>query len=372
MQSTPSHRRRSSAPAARSPARPQRRDDNVGYTRGAARRRRSWWRRCRRWRGVAAREPSRWRRSTARTWTSRSGARWPQRVAHHLARPEVRGVVITHGTDTLEETAYFLQRVLAPAKPVVLTAAMRPATSLAGRRAAEPARCGRRGAQRRARAAWSSCWPARCTRRSTCARCTRYRLDAFGSGDAGPLGAGRGGRLRQLRAVAARRGARPRRGLPSDAARVAAGRDRHQPRRRRWPRRRCAAARRAASTASWSPAPATARCTARSRRRCCEAQARAACAVLRSTRCLDGADRRRAPTTRLPSAGALTPVQARVELMLRLLRASRAGLTRRARTGSDDVERHLDVAARRVRVRADLVRGRRPASSPAPCPCRGS
>jgi L-asparaginase len=53
-----------------------------------------------------------------------------RRVAHHLARPEVAGVVITHGTDTLEETAYFLHRVLAPAKPVVLTAAMRPVTSL--------------------------------------------------------------------------------------------------------------------------------------------------------------------------------------------------------------------------------------------------
>lgn len=51
------------------------------------------------------------------------------RVAHHLARPEVAGIVITHGTDTLEETAYFLQRVLAPAQPVVLTGAMRPATS---------------------------------------------------------------------------------------------------------------------------------------------------------------------------------------------------------------------------------------------------
>ncbi|MCV2368777.1 asparaginase [Roseateles oligotrophus] len=59
------------------------------------------------------------------TWRQLAG-----RVAAHLARPEVAGIVITHGTDTLEETAYFLQRVLAPTKPVVLTAAMRPATAL--------------------------------------------------------------------------------------------------------------------------------------------------------------------------------------------------------------------------------------------------
>ena len=61
----------------------------------------------------------------AATWQ-----RLATRVAHHLARPEVGGIVVTHGTDTLEETAYFLQRVLAPAKPVVLTAAMRPASAL--------------------------------------------------------------------------------------------------------------------------------------------------------------------------------------------------------------------------------------------------
>ena len=56
--------------------------------------------------------------------------RLAERAAHHLARPEVAGIVITHGTDTLEETAYFLQRVLAPPKPVMLTAAMRPASAL--------------------------------------------------------------------------------------------------------------------------------------------------------------------------------------------------------------------------------------------------
>jgi len=56
--------------------------------------------------------------------------RLAQRVAVHLARPEVAGLVVTHGTDTLEETAYFLHRVLAPAKPVLMTAAMRPATAV--------------------------------------------------------------------------------------------------------------------------------------------------------------------------------------------------------------------------------------------------
>ncbi len=52
-----------------------------------------------------------------------------QACVRHLARPEVQGIVITHGTDTMEETAYFLHCVLAATKPVVLTGAMRPATA---------------------------------------------------------------------------------------------------------------------------------------------------------------------------------------------------------------------------------------------------
>ncbi|MBT9549558.1 MAG: asparaginase [Hydrogenophaga sp.] len=56
--------------------------------------------------------------------------RLAERIAHHLAREDVAGVVVTHGTDTLEETAYFLEKVLRPVKPVVLTCAMRPSTAL--------------------------------------------------------------------------------------------------------------------------------------------------------------------------------------------------------------------------------------------------
>ena len=120
-----------------------------------------------------------------------------RRVAAHLARPEVQAVLVTHGTDTLEETAWLLQRVLAPAKPVVLVAAMRPATALAadgpqnlldavavaqapGAQGVLAVLAGRVHAAGRVR------------------KVHPYRPDAFDSGDAGPLGLVEEGMLRRF------------------------------------------------------------------------------------------------------------------------------------------------------------------------------
>lgn len=52
------------------------------------------------------------------------------RILMHLDRDDVSGVVVTHGTDTLEESAYLLSRSSASAKPVVFTGAMRAASDL--------------------------------------------------------------------------------------------------------------------------------------------------------------------------------------------------------------------------------------------------
>lgn len=51
-------------------------------------------------------------------------------INEELAKEEIAGVVITHGTDTLEETAFFLELAVNSEKPVICVGAMRPATAL--------------------------------------------------------------------------------------------------------------------------------------------------------------------------------------------------------------------------------------------------
>ncbi|MDO9359863.1 MAG: asparaginase [Polaromonas sp.] len=121
-----------------------------------------------------------------------------QRVSHWLAQPDVQGIVITHGTDTLEETAWFLQSVLNPDKPVVLTCAMRPATALAPD-----------GPQNMLDAVATAAHPGARGVVAVCAgvvhgaadvqKVHTYRLNAFSSGDAGPMAYVEEGRLRLLR-----------------------------------------------------------------------------------------------------------------------------------------------------------------------------
>src|SRR5258708_29790486 len=52
-----------------------------------------------------------------------------KRVNTLLAQDDVDGIVITHGTDTIEETSYFLNLVVKSKKPVVIAGAMRPSTA---------------------------------------------------------------------------------------------------------------------------------------------------------------------------------------------------------------------------------------------------
>ena len=61
---------------------------------------------------------------TAEHWIALARA-----IDEMAAEPDIDGFVITHGTDTLDETAYFLNLVVKTDKPVVLTGAMRPATA---------------------------------------------------------------------------------------------------------------------------------------------------------------------------------------------------------------------------------------------------
>jgi L-asparaginase len=121
------------------------------------------------------------------------------RCAHWLAQDEVAGIVVTHGTDTLEETAFFLQQVLAPAKPVVITCAMRPATALSPDGPQNIVDAVAVASSPRAKGVVAVCAGVIHDARDV-QKVHHLRLDPYSSGDAGPIGYVEEGMLRLVRA----------------------------------------------------------------------------------------------------------------------------------------------------------------------------
>ncbi len=245
------------------------------------------------------------------------------RCAHGLSRPEVRGIVVTHGTDTLEETAYFLDRVLAPAKPVVLTCAMRPATAQDADGPRNLADAIAVAAVPGARGVVAVCAGTVHAARDV-AKEHPYRLDAFTSGDAGPLGVVEDGRLRLLRAWPA--SPRNTQAAARDAQAVA--------RAARWPRVEIVLNHAGASGAVVQAliaqgvdgivAAGTGNGTLSDALQAALLQARAqGVTVWRATRCARGEVLPHAGDL-LPDSGGLSPVKARIALMLDLLAKPRA------------------------------------------------
>ena len=238
-----------------------------------------------------------------------------QRVQHHLQRDDLAGVVVTHGTDTMEETAYLLHRVLAPSKPVVLTGAMRPASS---RQADGPGNLVHAVAVAQEPGAHGVLVVmAGTVHGATDVRKAHpHKLDAFGSGDVGPLARFEDGRVRRLRAWPAGEGL----GLAVLEA---------DP--QNWPAVEIVTSHAGASGtlidalarsgAKGIVIAATGNGTVHTAiEQALRDAAWAGVVVVRATRCGDGAildaDNSNAGW---PSAGALTPAKARVELMLRLM-----------------------------------------------------
>jgi L-asparaginase len=241
-----------------------------------------------------------------------------QRCAHWLAQADVAGIVITHGTDTLEETAFFLHSVLAASKPVVLTCAMRPATALAPD-----------GPQNVRDAISVASAPGARGVMAVCAgaihggvdiqKTHTYRLDAFASGDAGPVGYVEEGEVRLVRA------------WPEGGARQAS--KIFEAATEQWPRVEIVMSHAGASGAVVEALmqarvadplrglvlAATGNGTLHQALEEAALKAQAAgIAVVRATRCVNGRILPKAGD-QLRDAGALTPVKARIALMLELL-----------------------------------------------------
>lgn len=121
------------------------------------------------------------------------------RLKFYLAQPEVVAVVVTHGTDTLEETAYFLHRVLPVVqpsqKPVVLTCAMRPASSSQADGPANLADAAAVATSGDAHGVLLAC-AGKVHAGALVRKVQPYRVDAFDSGDGAPMAYVEEGRVR--------------------------------------------------------------------------------------------------------------------------------------------------------------------------------
>ena len=237
------------------------------------------------------------------------------RCDHWLAQDDVAGLVITHGTDTLEETAYFLQAVLAPAKPVVLTCAMRPATALAPDGPQNIVDAVTVAMAEGAQGVTAVCAGVIHGAQDV-AKLNTYRLDAFSSGDAGPIGYVEEGQLRLLRPWPPGSPARP----PALRKFVDAS---------AWPRVEIVMSHAGAGAGVVDAlvaqgvdglvVAATGNGTVHSELQAALLAARAAgVRVVRATRCAQGRVLPRADDV-VPDAGGLSPVKARIALMLDLL-----------------------------------------------------
>lgn len=252
-------------------------------------------------------------------------------VWHHLAKrsselledPGVKGVVITHGTDTIEETAFFLQSVLElSGKPVVLTCAMRPASA----RTSD-------GPQNLSDSIAVANSPLQgvfvvCAGEIHGATAVRkahpYRLNAFDSGDVGPLGVVEEAQIRLFGPVPLQA-----QSMPSLLSVLTVDT-------KAWPKVEIVTSHAAASTRlvdlliderSRNPShgvdgivvAATGNGSIHEDLEAATLRAEAAgIAVRRASRCLDGCIVP-TPTAKIESAGNLSPVKARIALLLELL-----------------------------------------------------
>jgi L-asparaginase len=126
-----------------------------------------------------------------------------RRIDELAARNDIDGIVVTHGTDTLEETAYLLHLTVKTKKPVVMTAAMRPSTALS---ADGPLNLLGAVTVAAAREAWGQGVLVAFNNRIHSARdivkTSTYAVDTFQSPEVGALGWVQDGRVEFQRSVA--------------------------------------------------------------------------------------------------------------------------------------------------------------------------